>query len=314
MQIPSNIPKPTVPAQDTKVEPVARIAPVVMGDAAMRIDPSVLLKVPVPVSQGPRTTHTVRQSLDHSGPIYVSPEEAEDSEAAAYIAALSGKMVKAEARPHRLPWPLPKEFVQQQQREKQQTGQDTALAKTPADALQMLKLGLERSPMLAIARFAEALGIKREKLVGGKAEGGSGSAATITAAQALQSVPEPSSLEVLNGVTLVMHGQLFWQGELTPGVYARISRDDAYAQDPALAGGALVKGAQVIVEIELPTLGAVKMRAMQVGQSVSVVIEPQLENQAVLARNLPALRSALNASGGESVNLRVQAVDGQVIA
>jgi hypothetical protein len=168
--------------------------------------------------------------------------------------------------------------------------------------------------MLAIARFAEALGIKREKLVGGKAEGGSGSAATITAAQALQSVPEPSSLEVLNGVTLVMHGQLFWQGELTPGVYARVSRDDAYAQDPALAGGALVKGAQIIVEFELPTLGQVKMRAMQVGQSVSVVIEPQLQNQAVLARNLPALRSALNASGGESVNLRVQAVDGQVIA
>ena len=91
MQIPSNIPKPTVPAQETKVEPVARIAPVVMGDAAMRIDPSVLLKVPVPVSQGPRTTHTVRQSLDHSGPIYVSPEEAEDSEAAAYIAALRRK-------------------------------------------------------------------------------------------------------------------------------------------------------------------------------------------------------------------------------
>ena len=101
MQIPSNIPKPTVPAQETKVEPVARIAPVVMGDAAIRIDPSVLLKVPVPVSQGPRTTHTVRQSLDHSGPIYVSPEEAEDSEAAAYIAALSGEMVKAEAGPHR---------------------------------------------------------------------------------------------------------------------------------------------------------------------------------------------------------------------
>ncbi len=311
MQIPSNIPKPTAPVQDTKPEPVVRVAPVVMGDAPARIDPSVLLKVPVPVSQGPRTTHSVRQSLDQSGPIYVSPEEAEDSEAAAYISALNQKMVRAESGSQRLPWPLPKEFVQQQQRDRQQTGQDAALAKTPADALQMLRLGLERSPMLAIARFAEAVGLKREKTLGVKGESIVGSAATIAAAQALQSLPEPASTEVLNGVTLLMHGQLFWQGQITPGVYARIFRDDAYAQDPAAAGGALVKGAKVTVELELPTLGAIRVHAMQVAQTVSVVIEPQLANQAVLSRNLPALRSLLNASGGESVNLRVQGVDGQ---
>ncbi len=311
MQIPANIPKPTAPVQDTKPEPVVRVAPVVMGDAAVRIDPSVLLKVPVPVSQGPRTSHSVRQSLDQSGPIYVSPEDAEDSEAAAYISALNQKMVRAETGPQRLPWPLPKEFVQQQQRDRQQTGQEAALAKTPAEALQMLRLGLERSPMLAIARFAEAVGLKREKTQGPKGEGVMGSAATITAAQALQGVPEPTSAEVLNGVTLLMHGQLFWQGEITPGVHARIFRDDAYAQDPAAAGGALVKGAKVTVELELPTLGAMRVHAMQVAQTVSVVIEPQLANQAVLARNLPALRSLLNASGGESVNLRVQSADGQ---
>ncbi len=219
--------------------------------------------------------------------------------------------MRAEAGPQRLPWPLPKEFVQQQQRDRQQTGQDAALAKTPADALQMLRLGLERSPMLAIARFAEAVGLRREKTLGAKGEGVIGSAATITAAQALQSLPEPASTEVLNGVTLLMHGQLFWQGQITPGVYARIFRDDAYAQDPAAAGGALVKGAKVTVELELPTLGAIRVHAMQVAQTVSVVIEPQLANQAVLSRNLPALRSLLNASGGESVNLRVQGADGQ---
>ncbi len=311
MQIPSNIPKPTAPVQDTKPEPVVRVVPVVMGDAAARIDPSVLLRVPVPVSQGPRTAHSVRQSLDQSGPIYVSPEAAEDSEAAAYISALNQKMVRAETGPQRLPWPLPKEVIQQQQRDRQQTGQEAPLGKTPAEALQMLRLGLERSPMLAIARFAEAVGLKREKMQGVKVDGVVGSAATITAAQALQSVPEPTSSEVLNGVTLLMHGQLFWQGEITPGVHARIFRDDAYAQDSAAAGGALVKGAKVTLELELPTLGAMRVHAIQVARTVSVVIEPQLANQAVLSRNLPVLRSLLDANGGELVSLRVQAAGGQ---
>jgi len=81
MQIPSNIPKPTAPTADTKVEPIARVAPVVMGDAAARIDPSILLRTPVPVSAGPKQANTVRPATDHRGPLYVSPEQAEDSEA-----------------------------------------------------------------------------------------------------------------------------------------------------------------------------------------------------------------------------------------
>jgi len=87
MQIPPTIPRTSAPGpQELKPEPVARIAPVVMNDAASRIDPSVILKTPVPVSQGPRVATSARPATDQTGTIYTSPEIAPDTEAAAHIA------------------------------------------------------------------------------------------------------------------------------------------------------------------------------------------------------------------------------------
>jgi hypothetical protein len=344
MQIPPNIPKPAAPPpQDLKPEPVARVAPVVMNDAAARIDPSVILKTPVPVSSGPRTTHQVRSSTDQSGTIYTAPEIPEDPEAAAHIAKLSLQLGKVESGPHSLKWPMPQEFL----RQIAQQPNNQSLAQTPREALAMLRSGLIQSPMLAVANFAEAIGVVKEKSVRGtissdssgtNSAGGSsasgnasssnqssanaavhagmlhlGQAQKPTASSALQNMPAPDSQALQDGLNLLMHGQLVWQGQLTPGVPAKIYREDAYLEDPATPGGGLVKGAQISIELELPTIGQVVVRGLQIAESVSVVIHPEQRGQTVLARNFQALKDHLVTASLEAVKVRLQSRDGAVI-
>ncbi len=341
MQIPPNIPKPAAPPpQDLKPEPVARVAPVVMNDAAARIDPSVILKTPVPVSSGPRTTHQVRSSTDQTGTIYTAPEIPEDTEAAAHIAKLSLQLGKVESGPHSLKWPMPQEFL----RQIAQQPNNQSLAQTPKEALAMLRSGLVQSPMLAVANFADAIGVVKEKSVRGtigidstgtNGSGGSSSTASSTqssanaavhagmlhlgqtqkpsASNALQNMPAPDSQALQDGLNLLMHGQLVWQGQLTPGVPAKIYREDAYLEDPATPGGGLVKGAQISIELELPTIGQVVVRGLQIAESVSVVIQPEQRGQTVLARNFQALKDHLVTASLEAVKVRLQSRDGAVI-
>ena len=342
MQIPPNIPKPAAPPpQDLKPEPVARVAPVVMNDAAARIDPSVILKTPVPVSSGPRTTHQVRSSTDQTGTIYTAPEIPEDPEAAAHIAKLSLQLGKVESGPHSLKWPMPQEFL----RQIAQQPNNQSLAQTPKEALAMLRSGLVQSPMLAVANFADAIGVVKEKSVRGtigidstgtNGSGGSSSTASSStqssanaaahagmlhlgqaqkpsASVALQNMPAPDSQALQDGLNLLMHGQLVWQGQLTPGVPAKIYREDAYLEDPATPGGGLVKGAQISIELELPTIGQVVVRGLQIAESVSVVIQPEQRGQTVLARNFQALKDHLVTASLEAVKVRLQSRDGAVI-
>jgi hypothetical protein len=305
MQIPPTIPKPAAPGpQDLKPEPVARIAPVVMNDAGARIDPSVILKTPVPVSQGPRVATNVRPTTDQTGTIYTSPEIAPDTEAAAHIATLMSQLGKADSGPHVLRWPLPRETAQQQQQS--QSGGSSAnsgLAATPKEALAVLKQGLDQSPMLAIANFASAIGLTQGKDKSGKPP-----------AASLQAIPGRGSQEVQDGLNLLMHGQLMWEGQLTQGVQAKIYREDTYGEDPKNPGGPLVKGTQISIEAELPTVGMVRIRGMQIADSVSVVISPEQQGQAVLSQNFQELKDHLVSAQLESVKVRLQSTAGELLA
>ena len=305
MQIPPNIPKPAAPPpQDLKPEPVARVAPVVMNDAGARIDPSVILKTPVPVSQGPRVATNLRPATDQTGTIYTSPEIAPDTEAAAHIATLMSQLGKAESGTQVLRWPLPREVLQQQQQS--QSGSQSgagALASNPKEALSLLKQGLDQSPMLAIANFANALGLTQAKDKPNK-----------PAAVSLQSVPARGSQEVQDGLNLLMHGQLMWEGQLTQGVQAKIYREDTYGEDPKNPGGPLVKGTQISIEAELPTVGMVRIRGMQIADSVSVVVSPEQQAQAVLSQNFQELKDHLVSAQLESVKIRLQNSAGELLA
>ena len=304
MQIPPTIPKPAAPGpQELKPEPVARIAPVVMNDAGARIDPSVILKTPVPVSQGPRVATNVRPTTDQTGTIYTSPEIAPDTEAAAHIATLMSQLGKAESGTHVLRWPLPREVLQQQQSQSGSQSGAGALASNPKEALSLLKQGLDQSPMLAIANFANALGLTQAKDKPNKPP-----------AVSLQSVPARGSQEVQDGLNLLMHGQLMWEGQLTQGVQAKIYREDTYGEDPKNPGGPLVKGTQISIEAELPTVGMVRIRGMQIADSVSVVVSPEQQAQAVLSQNFQELKDHLVSAQLESVKIRLQNSVGELLA
>jgi hypothetical protein len=110
-----------------------------------------------------------------------------------------------------------------------------------------------------------------------------------------------------------MHGQLFWQGEFTPGVNAKIYRQDAYEEDSRTPGGPLVKGAQIAIEVELPTLGVVVVRGRQIAGSINVWIEPKRAKE-LFARHLPELREQLNAAHLETVNLLLETANQKVVA
>jgi len=331
MQVPPIVPKPTaLPPQELKPEPVARVAPVVMSDAAFRLDPSVFLKTPVPVSQGPRLPPNVRPPTDQTGPVYVSPEIPLDPEAAAHTARVTAQLGRAEAGPHLVKWPLPPELQQLQQRLP-----DLALANQPRDALALLRLGLENSPMLALSSFAESLGLIRDRplprivnrqqrdsllqddrgsMLSASRSFSAGGAASSAPAEFLRHSPERGSTELQAGLALLLHGQMQWQGQLTPGVQARVLREDAYLEDPRNPGGALVKGASITIEADLPAIGRVTVRGLQIGDSVSITVVPQREGQSMLARHFAQLQEHLRDIALHSVQVRLQAGDGQEIA
>jgi hypothetical protein len=329
MQVPPIIPKATaLPPQELRPEPVARTAPVVMADAAAKLDPSLLLKTPVPVSQGPRLPPNVRPSIDQTGPVYVSPEIPLDPEAAAHTARVTAQLGRAEAGPHMVKWPLPPELQQLQQRLP-----NLALASQPRDALNLLRLGLEKSPMLALSNFAESMGLVREKppsrIVNRQQSDASGSdahawpqgslpsgtsSAAHAAAEFLRHSPEKGSAELQAGLALLLHGQMQWQGQLTPGVQAKVLREDAYLEDPRHPGGPLAKGARITIEAELPTIGRVLVRGLQIGESVSISVVPQRQGQSALAQHFGELQQHLKDMALSSVQLRLHSEDGQDIS
>jgi hypothetical protein len=126
--------------------------------------------------------------------------------------------------------------------------------------------------------------------------------ATPTRASA-QPVEEQS---IRDAVRLLLHGELRWQGELSPGVFARLAREDTWDQDPA-APGALVKGTLVRVQLDLPALGRVEVRGLLIKDSVRLTIVPQDSTQPVFAAAFEALRARLQQRGLESAQVHLGA-------
>jgi hypothetical protein len=278
MQVPPVIPKVTAPApNELKPEPVTRAAPVVMNDAATRPDPSVILKTPVPVTHGNRLPNAPRPALDQEGPIYISPllVDEEASETTAHLTRLLAQIGKAESGPHTVRWP---------------TTQNGALSSDPRGALESLKQSLANSSMLALAMLAN------------------GSKTQAETTKFLQRAPAQGSGEVQQGLTLLMHGQLLWQGEFTPGVPARIYREDAYGEDAYRPGGPLVKGTQISIELSLPTLGTVQVNAVQIQDSISISLRAKGAGKAAFSQNLQALKDHLAQANMSGVQVHLQAV------
>ena len=301
MQVPPVIPKVNAPSpNELTPEPVQRVAPVVMNDAANRPDPSVILKTPVPVSQGPRDTNRARQALDQTGPVHVTAQEAEESESSQHLSRLAMALERAESGPHAVKWPLPRQAREHapQHTTGQRQSAEPPLAQSPQQAMAVLRQGLAQSPMLAASVAAEGLGLVKSKTPKQHSQA--------TLLQALSQLAEKDSADLRDGVTLLMHGQLMWQGEFTHGVNGRIVRDNAYSKDPRNPGGPVVKGTQIQIELELPNLGRVTLRGLQVEDQVSLYLRPDRTNGRTFSENFSDLKAQMAKAKLQDVNLWFQ--------
>ena len=103
---------------------------------------------------------------------------------------------------------------------------------------------------------------------------------------------------------LLLHGELRWQGELSPGVFARLQREAAWEEDPH-APGALVKGTLVSVDVDLPTLGRVRVRGMFIKDTVRVTVLPDESARNTFQAEFQALRDRLAGRGLEAAQVRL---------
>ena len=189
---------------------------------------------------------------------------------------------------------------------------DQPVAEKPDQALQTLRDTLGRSPLFAAnPRTPAALAAAPWRAAG--------HAASEVASQLLDTPDSPptnraelfappaaafadlASTMALDGpgvgstqqaLQLLLHGQLQWSGELTPGVKARLRREDAWQEDPQRPGR-LLQGSALRVELDLPATGPLVVLAQQVGDQLSVRVMPGPGQAVRFEAELADLRAAL---------------------
>ena len=102
------------------------------------------------------------------------------------------------------------------------------------------------------------------------------------------------------GAKLLLHGILQWQGDLLPGVQAKIRREDAWESD-VHHPGQVIKGSKISVELGLPNSGTFKVVGTQFGEVVRLQIDPSPGSQKDFSNHLADLTTRLQ----EQVDLPV---------
>ncbi len=99
--------------------------------------------------------------------------------------------------------------------------------------------------------------------------------------------------QVRDAVKLLLRGDLAWQGLLLPNLYVVFKREDAWQQsteDP----GQVMKGARIIMEVDLPHLGKLKVVGTQFGESVNLRIETSAQTKSILTERLTDLEDQIS--------------------
>lgn len=98
------------------------------------------------------------------------------------------------------------------------------------------------------------------------------------------------------GLKLLMDGRMLWQGQFTPGVPLRLERSDAWQADRHAIGG-MDKGTSIRVQLQLPHLGELEIRALGFGGQVSVRVHADPAATPTFAQSLPLLIERLRERG-----------------
>lgn len=101
---------------------------------------------------------------------------------------------------------------------------------------------------------------------------------------------------VKDGLKLLMDGRMVWQGQFTEGVPVRLERSDAWQTNRRAIGG-MEKGSSIRLQIQLPSLGLLEVRALGFGGQVSARVHAASSSASALAQSLPDLLERLRHRG-----------------
>jgi hypothetical protein len=291
---PTNLPDTsTASSPKIKVEAISKVSPVVLNDQ-VSVDPRTAVKLPDPVARTEQGA-LARNALSHSGLVGVAPH-------AGHAALLEGMASHASMMQGSLKPQSPElakllaQLANTQSSDGSLVGWPSGSEKpwrgpsgetlTPKQTMQNLLTTLASSHLFSARHLADVLGPKLLHPSG--LDDVSLQEETIKVLENLSS--ESSSAK--DTARLLLHGQLFWQGEFMPGVKAKLTREDAWDNDPDHPGQ-LLKGSKVSLEIDLPKSGPLKVIGLQFGESLRLRIETSPTYKATFKEHLVDLDARL---------------------
>lgn len=300
---PTNLPDTSVASSPKiKVESINKVSPVVLNDQ-VSVDPRTAVKLPDPVAKG-ESSAQLKNALANSGVLYVQPDAGNAAllEGMAFNASmLSGALKPQSAELAKLLAQLanlqPSEegsldSLVAQEKPWRGAGGETL---TPKQAMQNLLSTFAGSQLFAARYLADVLGPKL--LHPSVVDDASLQEETAKVLESLSS-DSPNAKEAAR---LLLHGHLFWQGELMPGVKARLNREDAWDNDPDHEGQ-LLKGSKISLEIDLPKAGSFKVVGFQFGEALRLRIETSANHKASFQQHLHDLDARLKEQISVPVN------------
>lgn len=119
---------------------------------------------------------------------------------------------------------------------------------------------------------------------------------------------QPQQLEQAfrDGLKILMDGRMIWQGQFTPGVPMAFERRDAWRAQRDAPGG-MEKGSSFRLQLHLPSIGAVEIRAVGFGGQVAARVQVDAGPAATaMAQALPALQERLRERGLAGAQVAVE--------
>ena len=157
-----------------------------------------------------------------------------------------------------------------------------------AQNFQKILQGLAGSPMFAASDLKQLL----EPYLSQNVTGGAADLKLRDSAAQLLDKLGSDNPAVKDGARLLLYGNLLWQGQILPGVQARIKREDAWEKDPQNEGQ-IMRGSKISIEMDLPNTGTFKVVGLQFGDWLNVKLSPNPEFQNAFQDELKNLSERL---------------------
>ena len=305
----------TPPANKLRTDAVSKVGPVVLNDL-VSVDPRTAVNVAIPTALLDGTAVT-RNPLAQPGVVVTSGMDAGTA------ATLEGALLAqtgVDGNEGGLPQDLARilsdvgnakkstELVTQWPAVNLSTAAEPSEDLRPQQALaqnfQKILQGLAGSPMFAASDLKKLL----EPYLSQNVTGGAADLKLRDSAAQLLDKLSSDNPAVKDGARLLLYGNLLWQGQILPGVQARIKREDAWEKDPQNEGQ-IMRGSKISIEMDLPNTGTFKVVGLQFGDWLNVKLSPNPEFQNAFQDELKNLSERLEDQVAIPVNYAFAAKD-----